>query len=56
MATPMWDSPVQGFAKDRLTQAVERILTKAGAPADESWSRRRGTARRNWRGLLGKQG
>ena len=30
MATPMWDSPVQGFANDRLAQAVERILTKTG--------------------------
>jgi len=35
MATPMWDSPVQGFANDRLAQSVERILTKASAPADE---------------------
>jgi multiple sugar transport system substrate-binding protein len=35
IATPMWDSPVQGFANDRLGQAVERILTKAGAPAEE---------------------
>jgi multiple sugar transport system substrate-binding protein len=35
MATPMWDSPVQGFANDRLTQAVERILTKQAAPAEE---------------------
>ena len=31
----MWDSPVQGFANDRLTQAVERILTKTAAPAEE---------------------
>jgi multiple sugar transport system substrate-binding protein len=35
MATPMWDSPVQGFANDRLTQSVERILTKASTPAEE---------------------
>ena len=35
MATPMWDSPVQGFANDRLTQAVERIMTKQAAPAEE---------------------
>jgi multiple sugar transport system substrate-binding protein len=35
IATPMWDSPVQGFANDRLTQAVERILTKQAAPAEE---------------------
>ncbi|MCD6030093.1 MAG: extracellular solute-binding protein family 1 [Thermomicrobiales bacterium] len=35
MATPMWDSPVQGFANDRLGQAVERILTKTGTPAEE---------------------
>ena len=35
IATPMWDSPVQGFAIDRLGQAVERILTKTAAPAEE---------------------
>jgi ABC-type glycerol-3-phosphate transport system substrate-binding protein len=35
IATPMWDSPVQGFANDRLTQAVERIFTKQAAPAEE---------------------
>ena len=35
VSTPMWDSPVQGFANDRLAQAVERILTKAAPPADE---------------------
>lgn len=35
IATPMWDSPVQGFANDRLTQAVERILTKQAMPAEE---------------------
>ena len=32
IATPMWDSPVQGFALDQLTLALERILTKQGAP------------------------
>ena len=32
VATPMWDSPVQGFAIDQLTLALERILTKQGAP------------------------
>jgi hypothetical protein len=26
---------VQGFANDRLGQAVERILTKTGTPAEE---------------------
>jgi hypothetical protein len=35
IATPMWDSPVQGFANDRLQQAVERIMTKVGTPSDE---------------------
>ena len=35
MATPMWDSPVQSFANDRLRQAMERILTKAAAPTEE---------------------
>jgi multiple sugar transport system substrate-binding protein len=35
IATPMWDSPVQSFANDRLRQAVERIMTKATAPAEE---------------------
>jgi multiple sugar transport system substrate-binding protein len=32
VVTPMWDSPVQGFALDQLTLALERILTKQGAP------------------------
>jgi ABC-type glycerol-3-phosphate transport system substrate-binding protein len=31
VVTPMWDSPVQGFALDQLTLALERILTKQGA-------------------------
>ena len=35
IATPMWDSPIQSFANDRLRQAVERILTKAANPAEE---------------------
>jgi multiple sugar transport system substrate-binding protein len=35
IATPMWDSPVQGFANDRLAQAVERIFTKQAASAEE---------------------
>jgi multiple sugar transport system substrate-binding protein len=35
VSTAMWDSPVQGFANDRLTQAVERILTKQATPAEE---------------------
>ena len=34
VTTPMWDSPVQGFALDQLTLALERILTKQGAPQD----------------------
>lgn len=32
IATPMWNSPVQSFANDRLGQAVEQIFTKAAAP------------------------
>jgi multiple sugar transport system substrate-binding protein len=28
VVTPMWDSPVQGFALDQLTLAIERILAK----------------------------
>jgi ABC-type glycerol-3-phosphate transport system substrate-binding protein len=35
IATPMWDSPIQSFANDRMRQAQERILTKAAAPAEE---------------------
>ena len=35
IATPMWDSPIQSFANDRLGQAVERILTKAATSAEE---------------------
>ena len=35
IATPMWDSPIQSFANDRLRQAVERIMTKAAVPAEE---------------------
>lgn len=32
VSTPMWDSPVQSFAMDQLTLAVERIMTKQTAP------------------------
>jgi multiple sugar transport system substrate-binding protein len=32
IATPMWDSPVQTFATDQLTRALERISTKADRP------------------------
>jgi multiple sugar transport system substrate-binding protein len=32
IATPMWDSPVQSFATDQLTRALERISTKADRP------------------------
>jgi multiple sugar transport system substrate-binding protein len=35
MATAMWNSPVQGFVNDRLTQATERIFTKTATPAEE---------------------
>jgi ABC-type glycerol-3-phosphate transport system substrate-binding protein len=34
VVTPMWDSPVQSFALDQLTLALERILTKQGAPQE----------------------
>jgi multiple sugar transport system substrate-binding protein len=34
VVTPMWDSPVQGFALDQLTLALERILNKQGTPQD----------------------
>ena len=34
IATPMWDSPVQTFANDQLTRALERISTKTAKPKD----------------------
>ncbi|QYZ69334.1 substrate-binding domain-containing protein [Neotabrizicola shimadae] len=34
IVTPMWDSPVQGFATDQMTRAVEKIYTKAATPAE----------------------
>ncbi len=33
-ATAMWNSPVEDFANDQLSVAVEKILTKASSPAD----------------------
>jgi multiple sugar transport system substrate-binding protein len=32
VVTPMWDSPVQSFALDQITLALERILTKQDTP------------------------
>jgi len=34
IATPMWDSPVQSFATDQLTLAIERIMTKQLTPSE----------------------
>ena len=34
IATPMWDSPVQNFADDQITAAVEQIMNKAAPPKD----------------------
>ena len=34
IATPMWDSPVQGFATDQLRLAIERIMTKELTPTE----------------------
>ena len=34
IATPMWDSPVQNFATDQLSRALEQIINKASAPKD----------------------
>ncbi len=34
IATPMWDSPVQNFADDQITAAVEKIMNKAAPPKD----------------------
>ena len=30
----MWDSPVQNFATDQLSRALEQIINKASAPKD----------------------
>lgn len=34
IVTPMWDSPVQGFATDQMTRAIEKIYTKTATPAE----------------------
>ena len=34
IATPMWDSPVQSFANDQLTRALERVGNKVDKPRD----------------------
>lgn len=34
IATPMWDSPVQGFASDQIALALERIMTKQLTPTE----------------------
>ena len=34
VATPMWDSPVQGFAEDQLWRAIDLIMTKTAKPKD----------------------
>jgi ABC-type glycerol-3-phosphate transport system substrate-binding protein len=34
IATPMWDSPVQGLATDKLRLAIEKIMTKTQTPTD----------------------
>ena len=34
ISTAMWNSPVQNFANDQLTRAIERILTKASPAKD----------------------
>lgn len=34
VTTPMWDSPIQSFANDQLTVALERIATKQSSPQD----------------------
>jgi ABC-type glycerol-3-phosphate transport system substrate-binding protein len=34
VATPMWNSPVQSFAQDQLTQTLEEVLTKTTSPRD----------------------
>lgn len=34
VVTPMWNSPVQGFAQDQLARTLEQILTKTSLPQD----------------------
>jgi multiple sugar transport system substrate-binding protein len=34
IATPMWDSPVQDFATDQVTRAIEQVMTKQASPKD----------------------
>lgn len=34
VATPMWNSPVQDFANDQITRALEQIYTKNATPLD----------------------
>jgi hypothetical protein len=55
IATPMWTSPVQGFANDRLGQAVERILTKTATPAEEL-AAAQADCQRELESLLAQQG
>jgi multiple sugar transport system substrate-binding protein len=34
IATPMWDSPIQNFAEDQLTRAIDLILAKTVSPKE----------------------
>jgi ABC-type glycerol-3-phosphate transport system substrate-binding protein len=34
IATPMWDSPVQDFATDQISRAIEQIMNKQATPKD----------------------
>lgn len=34
IATPMWNSPVQDFANDRIREAASKIISKAAKPKD----------------------
>jgi multiple sugar transport system substrate-binding protein len=34
VATPMWDSPVQDFANDRIREAADKIINKVASPRD----------------------
>ncbi len=34
VATPMWTSPVQGFANDQITRMMEQIFNKTATPKD----------------------
>jgi hypothetical protein len=33
-ATPMWDSPVQGFAIDQIKRALEQMMYKVAKPRE----------------------